>query len=86
MKFLTIISQWFSAVRMRFKQSKEARYQVKLNNHSCEAINVIEFDGRLYIAFEGIPVVRVDDIKVKAPDLLAQARADYLAWNAKFDK
>lgn len=32
-----------------------------------------------------VPIVRVDDLKAKAPEILAQAREDYLAWRAKFN-
>ena len=30
-------------------------------------------------------IVSADDLKGKAPDILAQAREDYLAWKEKFN-
>ena len=63
-------------------QSCKVRYLVNL---SCENINVTEFNGRLYISYKEVPIVRVDDLKGKAPDILAQAREDYLAWKEKFN-
>lgn len=56
-----------------------------LDNLSCESINVTEFNGRLHISYKGVPIVRVDDLKGKAPEILAQSREDYLAWKAKFN-
>jgi hypothetical protein len=85
MEFFHAIQEW---VRKFFAQSQEARQQQQvkdLDNLSCENINVTEFNGRLYIAYKGIPIVRVENLNVEAPELLAQSRADYLAWKAKFN-
>lgn len=64
------------------KQQKRAQY---LDNLSCESINVTEFNGGLHISYKGVPIVRVDDLTGKVPDILAQSRADYLAWKEKFN-
>lgn len=81
---------WIQIPFLKWKQDYRARQAQKraimLDNLSCEDINVMEFNGRLYISHNGVPIVRVEDLKVKAPELLVQAREDYLAWKSKFNK
>lgn len=85
MKFINAIRNWLKRINERSKAACQERRAKQLENISCKCINVTEFNGRLYIAYDGVPVVRVDDLKTKAPELLAQAREDYLAWRAKYN-
>lgn len=85
MKFFNAICNWLKRIKERSQAACQKRRAKQLENISCKSINVIEFNGRLYIAHDGVPIVRVDDLKTKAPDVLAQAREDYLAWRAKFN-
>lgn len=85
MEFLNFIGRRFDSLKERRRASKLEKRTRKLDILSCETINVMEFNGRLYVAFDGVPIVRVDDLKVKTPELLAQSREDFLAWKAKFD-
>lgn len=85
MKSLKAITQWFRKLREQYHEAQHQKRSRYLDNLSCDAINVIEFNGRLHIAYEGVPIVRVDDLKGKVPELLAQSREDYLAWKAKFN-
>lgn len=85
MEFLNFIGRRFDSLKERRRNSKLEKRTRKLDILSCETINVMEFNGRLYVAFDGVPIVRVDDLKVKTPELLAQSREDFLAWKAKFD-
>lgn len=85
MKFINAIRNWLKRIKERYQAACQERRAKQLDNISCKSINVIEFDGRLYISYDGVPIVRVDDLKSKAPEILAQAREDYLAWKAKFN-
>lgn len=85
MKFFNAICNWLKRIKERSQATCQERRTKQLENISCKSINVIEFNGRLYIAHDGVPIVRVDDLKAKAPEILAQAREDYLAWRAKFN-
>ena len=80
------LCQWVAKKRESIRKKKESM-RVSYNELTArENINVTEFDGRIYIAYDGIPIVRVDDLKVKPTELLAQARIDYLAWKEKSTK
>lgn len=85
MKFLKAITQWFRKLREQYHEAQQQKRCRYLDNLSCDNINVIEFNGRLHIAYKGVPIVRVDDLKGKAPEILAQSREDYLEWKAKFN-
>lgn len=85
MKLINAIRNWLKRTNERSKAACQERRAKQLDNLSCRNINVIEFNGRLYVAYSGVPIVRVDDLKVKVPEILAQAREDYLAWKEKFN-
>ncbi len=85
MKLFNAIRNWLKRISERSKATCQERRSKQLENLSCTNINVIEFNGRLYISYEGVPIVRVEDLKAKAPEILTQAREDYLAWKAKFN-
>lgn len=85
MKFINAICNWLKRIKERYQAERQERCIKQLERISCEIINVIEFNGRLYIAYDGEPIVRIDDLKAKVPEILEQAREDYLAWRAKFN-
>ena len=85
MKILQSIRQTLKRLREQYHASRHQKRAQYLDNLSCESINVTEFSGRLYISYNGVPIVRVDGLKGKAPEILAQSREDYLAWKDKFN-
>lgn len=85
MKFINAIFNRLKRIKENCQATRQARRLKQLENISCKNINVTEFNGRLYIAYDGVPIVRVEDLKYKAPKILAQAREDYLAWREKFN-
>lgn len=85
MKILQSIRQAWKRLREQYHASRHQKRVQYLDNLSCESINATEFNGRLYISYKGVPIVRVDDLKGKAPEILAQSREDYLAWKDKFN-
>ncbi len=86
MKFFETIRAFFDKLSRKYYVSKLAKRNQRLNNLSCESINVIEFNGRLYISYNGTPIVRVEDLQTEVTEVLAQSRQDYLAWKAKFNE
>ncbi len=86
MKIFNAILNWLKQVKEKSKAIKKERQAKELENLSCEQINVIEFNGRLYISYKGVPIVRVDELKAKAPEILAQSREDFLLWKQKFSE
>lgn len=92
MKFTNAICNWLKGVKERSQAKCQERRTKKLENISCKSINIIEFNGHLYISHNGVPIVRVEDLRAKGPEVLSnmcealrQARKDYLAWREKFN-
>lgn len=84
-KFLSNIESWWSSVRKNIVARKEAQRHERLRHSSCKRLQMMEFDGREYISFDGVPVARLENLKSKAPEFLAQAREDFVAWSEKFN-
>ena len=66
--------------------NKEAKREHELNCLSCDSINVMEYDGKLYISHNGVPIVNADCLSVGITDALVESRKGYLSWKNKFDK
>lgn len=84
MKFLEQIKQWWSDFVKAREERQTAKKQKALERMSCEVINVMEFDGKLYVSHNGVPVVPVESLNVTVEKLLSQSRKSYLAWQTKF--
>lgn len=84
-KFLSNIKSWWSNVRSKENARKEAQRHEYLKHSSCIRLQMMEFNGKEYISFDGIPVARLENLKSKAPEFLAQAREDFVAWSEKFN-
>ena len=67
MKFINAIFNRLKRIKENYQATRQARRLKQLENISCKNINVTEFNGRLYIAYDGVPIVRVEDLKYKAP-------------------
>ncbi len=50
MKIFNAICDWFKRVKERHHAQYKERCAKQLENDSCKNINVVEFNGRLYIA------------------------------------
>lgn len=86
MKLFNAFRLWLKRIKEQAHEAKQKKREQYLAKTSWEDINVIEFNGRIYISYQDVPIVRVDNLKVEATELLAQAREDYVAWCNKFDK
>lgn len=86
MKLFRTVLEWLARHRNMYHAARQQRREHNLDNMSRDTINVIEFNGRLYVAYRGVPVVRTDHLNSSVPELLTQSRQDYLAWKDKFNQ
>lgn len=84
-EILSAIKNWWSDVQKSAKARKEAQRHEYLQHRSCTRLQIMEFNGREYISFDGVPVARLENLKSKAPEFLAQAREDFVAWSERFN-
>jgi len=76
MNIISSIGAWLRgrADRHRAKRRAVLEWQSRID------IQVKEYDGELYFAYEGIPLLRVGRIGMDAVEALRQARATYVDY------
>lgn len=84
MKLLKQIKQWWSDFVKDREEKQTVKKQKTLERMSCEVVNVMEFNGKLYVSYNGAPVVPVENLNVTVEKLLVQSRKSYLDWQTKF--
>lgn len=58
----------------------EAERQAQLDAEAREAVQVMEFNGRLYICVNGKPLFDIDIFKNSVGEAVAKARLNYKDW------
>ncbi len=58
----------------------EAERQAQLDAEAREAVQVMEFNGRLYICVNGKPLFDIDIFKDSVVEAVAKARQNYKDW------
>ncbi len=84
-EILSAIRNWWSNVQKSAKARREAQRHEYLQHRSCIRLQMMEFNGKEYISFDGVPIARLENLKSKAPEFLAQAREDFVAWSERFN-
>lgn len=84
-EILSAIRNWWSNVQKLAKARREAQRHEYLQHRSCIRLQMMEFNGKEYISFDGVPIARLENLKSKAPEFLAQAREDFVAWSERFN-
>lgn len=58
----------------------EAERQALLDAEACKAVQVMEFQGRLYVSVSGVPLFDIDDVRGSLTDAVTKARTNYKKW------
>ena len=66
-EILSTIKNWWSNVQKSAKARREAQRHEYLRHRSCIRLQMMEFNGKQYISFDGIPVARLENLKSKSP-------------------
>lgn len=83
---MTNFIDWLSAKKTAYREKKCRAKQEALEHIGYTAINVIEFNGKLYVSHNGVPVVPVTSLNTEVEKVVAASRKDFLAWKSKFAK
>lgn len=82
-KFFKTVWTWLIACRARARARKAQRKEAELEHDSRGAVQVMEFDGELYIGYHGEPVLPVDGLKWDLGTTLTAARGAFIEWHKK---
>jgi hypothetical protein len=61
-------------------QRIEADRQALLDAEARRRVQVMEFNGELYVGVDGMPLVNVCDLNETLPEAVAHARQNYKDW------
>jgi hypothetical protein len=64
-------------------QRANDKHRSAVEAHYKETIQVKEFNGELYISFDGIPVVALADLNASIVDIVSKARQTAVAYTTK---
>ncbi len=83
---MSIFTQWLSSKRTAFRERRARAKQESLEHLGYTTINVVEFDGKLYVSYNGIPIVPASSLTVEIEKAVSESRVSFLKWKNKFAK
>lgn len=79
-RILERIKQVFSTWQSGRTARRRAHYAAVLDATARESVQVMEFQGRLYVSVSGVPLFDIDDVKGSLTDAITKARTNYKRW------
>lgn len=76
MKFIKLLSAW---LKNRREDSRRNRY-IRLNREAFHRIQVMEYDNRLFICFDGMPIVEEKLLDCRIEDAVNEARKSWVRY------
>lgn len=58
----------------------ETNRQAELDAEAREAVQVMEFNGELFVSVNGVPLFGISDIRGTFPEAVANARRNFKDW------
>ena len=71
---------WYGEYREYRRVKRLARVKELAKRRSREEVQIMEYDGEMYICYRGVPIVRERDLAVDWSDVLAMIRGTYEEW------
>nr|DAN47091.1 MAG TPA: hypothetical protein [Caudoviricetes sp.] len=80
MKILDEIKKRLQVWHEQRAASIEYKRQTQLDAETREAVQIMEFNGRVYVSVNGIPMFDIDDVSGSMIDIVTKARQNYKDW------
>lgn len=74
------LNTWWSRITARWADWRIRRLNKSLRRSSDNAIQLMEFDGEMYICHEGIPVVSAKRLKTDAVTVVRESREVWIDY------
>ena len=58
----------------------ETKRHARLDAEAREAVQVMEFNGELFVSMNGVPLLAVYDLNETLPEVVSHARQNYKDW------
>lgn len=76
MKVLNLLSAW---LKNRRENSRRNRY-IRLNREAFHRIQVMEYDNRLFLCFDGMPIAEEKLLDCRIEDAVNEARKSWVRY------
>ena len=76
MKFIKLLSEW---LKKRRDISRRNRY-IRLNREAFHRIQVMEYDNRLFLCFDGMPIAEEKLLDCRIEDAVNEARKSWVKY------
>lgn len=73
--FETIMSQWAA--------KRHKKYLAELHRRSCDELQVVEFDGELFLSYHNIPLVNITLLKDNVTETLSNSRSVWVQYHLR---
>ena len=70
------LQTWHEERADRMQNKRQAR----LDAEAREAVQVMEFNGELFVSMNGVPLLAVYDLNETLPEVVSHARQNYKDW------
>ena len=78
MEVMKSIKAWYNKVVTDAKQKKASHKADALQAESRKALQVMEFNGELFLCFRGTPILREDQLMATLPEALEESRDTFV--------
>lgn len=80
MKIVGKVRAWYGEYKEYRRVKRMERIKELDKRRSREEVQIMEYDGEMYISYRGIPIVREEDLGASWSDVLARSRGTYERW------
>ena len=85
-QIIETVKAWLCARRRAAAERKAARRDYELTVMSRSVVQVMEFGGEVYLAFDGTPLLPIDGLKWDVPTTLDVAREAFVKFKMKSEE
>ena len=75
------IKEIFENMAARHEKSRRERRRRTLERVASELIQLRDYAGNLYVWFDGVPVLSVDEVNGDLLDVVRDMRVNYVLWH-----
>lgn len=85
-KTISRLVSWLRSMHERAVEARLTRQGLRLTRESRRAVQVMEFEGDVYISVNGVPVVPTDALAWDTPTTLNVAREAYMQYKEENER
>lgn len=77
------ISEWWSKVTAQWAENRQRKLHNNLLRDSNEVIQLMEFEGIVHLSYNGVPIVRADNLSTDAVKVVKQSRQVWIDFKLR---